>query len=450
MPRERSWQRFVVLAVLLAPPSAILADYYRATCGGWISEAPLFGRLPAIVGWSWLAVAALALIASRRGGVTRPTLAARFAIGTFAGLVAVAIGDAYLQVAAPCAGFHLRPPHVVYEFRPDSKDYVQVSRIARSTHNAEGLRGPEMPSLQDARRIICVGGSTTECLFLDDADTWTSQLMGMLNAAGRGRYWVGSAGHCDYASGHHLRFLETSPLVDHTVVVVVLVGIDDLMRHLMRLDAGEIAPPILLQTCAAQLTTSIWNARLGHGLAIDATGHEYAHNRHGLVFPSWPVDPTYDDAVAAYAERLRAIVKVGRRRHLKLVFVTQPVLWADELSGQGLARLAVARSFPKPPPWKYLTPENMRGAMDRYNTALLQVAADEGILRVDAAAVLSAQPAFFYDDYHFTIEGAAELARLVARELLAGDELGQRGDVGVVAEESRSEAAPEPSLELAQ
>jgi hypothetical protein len=330
------------------------------------------------------------------------------------------------------------------------RDYLQVSSLARSTHNAEGLRGPEMPPLDQARRVICIGGSTTECLFLDDADTWTSQLMGQLNAAGQGRYWVGSAGHCDYASGHHLRFLEASPLVDHTVAVVVLVGVDDLMRHLMRLDAGETAPPFVLQTCAAQLATNLWNARLRHGLAIDLTGHEYAHNRHGLVFPTWPVDPTYEDAVGAYAKRLRAIVDVGRRRHLKLVFVTQPVLWADELSGQGLARLAVARSFPKPPPWKYLTPENLRRAIDKYNSALRKVAADEGIACVDAAAVLNGRPTCFYDDYHFTIEGAAEFARLVTSELLAGDKLGQSGHVGVVAQQGRRESASEPALQLAQ
>ena len=447
MPSERSWQLIrwlAVLVVLLAPPTANLADYYRATWGGWIPEAPLFGRLPAIIGWLWLAVAVAMLIAGRR---SRP---AQLALATLASLMAAAAGDAFLRLAAPCACFHLRPPHAVFELRPDPRDYVQVSSIARSTHNAEGLRGPEMPPLDEARRVICLGGSTTECLFLDDADTWTSQLMGQLNAAGRGRYWVGSAGHCDYASGHHLRFLDASPLVEHTVAVVVLVGIDDLMRHLMRLDAGETAPPFVLRTCAAQLTSNLWNARLGHGLAIDLTGREYAHNRHGLVFPAWPVDPTYDDAVTAYSQRLRAIVDVGRRRHLKLVFVTQPVLWADDLSGQGLARLAVARSFPKPPPWKYLTPENLRRAIDKYNSALLEVAADEGIARVDAAAVLSGRPTCFYDDYHFTTEGAAELARLVASELLTSDKLGQSGDVGVIAEQGRREAAPEPSFKLAQ
>ena len=453
MPSERSWplvRRLSISVVLLAPPMAILADYYCAIWGGWIPEAPLFGRLPAIIGWLWLAVAVVALIASKSLRQTRRALAARLALATFAGLAAAAVGDALVRLAVPCTCFHLRPPHAIFELRPDPSDYVQVSSLARSTHNAEGLRGPAMPPLDEARRVICVGGSTTECLFLDDADTWTSQLMGQLNAAGRGRYWVGSAGHCDYASGHHLRFINQTPLVDHTVAVVVLIGVEDLMRHLMRLDAGETAPPFVLQTCAAQLATNLWNARLRHGLAIDITGHEYAHNRHGLVFPAWPVDPTFDDAVAAYSQRLRAIVDVGRRRHLKLVFVTQPVLWADELSGQGLARLAVARSFPKPPPWKYLTPENLRRAIDKYNLALLKVAADEGLACVDAAAVLSGRPTCFYDDYHFTIEGAAEFARLVASELLAGDKLGQSSDVGVIAEQGWRESAPEPSFQLAQ
>ncbi|MGE0538357.1 MAG: SGNH/GDSL hydrolase family protein [Pirellulales bacterium] len=303
-----------------------------------------------------------------------------------------------------------------------------------------------MPPLADALRVICLGGSTTECLFLDNADAWTSRLMSQLNGAASGRYWVGSAGRSGYASGHHLRFLAESPLVDHAAAVVVLVGIEDLMRHLMQLDAGQTPPPLVLRTCTAQLVAEIWNARLGHGLAVGPTGRDYAHNRHGLIFPAWPTDPSFDDAVDLYRHRLREIVAVARRRRIRLLFVTQPVLWGEDLSGQALSRLAIARSFPKPPPWKYLTPENLRRAIDQYNDAIREVAADEDITCVDAAAEMNGRAEFFYDDYHFTREGAAMLAQLVAEELRASDELGQRRHVGEITQQGWREGPPEPAL----
>jgi lysophospholipase L1-like esterase len=423
-----------VAAILVAPSAALLLDYYRARWGGWQPEAPLLGRMPVIGGCAWLLLATALLLAELRKRSSSRCYASRWAAATLAVVAGAVMGEALLCRTDSCARFHLRPPHSVFELHPDPRAYVQVSSVARSTHNAQGLRGPEMPPLADARRVICLGGSTTECLFLDNADTWTGRLTSQLNGAGHGRYWVGSAGRCGYASGHHLRFLAESPLVEHSAAVVILLGVEDLMRHLMQLDAGQTPPPLVLQACTAQLITDLWNARLGHGLAVDSTGRDYAHKRHGLVFPTWPADPTFADAVAAYRQRLREIVAVSRRRRLKLVFVTQPVLWGNDLPGQALSRLAIARSFPKPPTWKYLTPENLRRAIDQYNATLRDVAAEESIACVDAATALSGRATRFYDDYHLTREGAADLAQLVADELLAGEEFSQRRHVGVIAQ----------------
>ncbi|MBX9791824.1 MAG: SGNH/GDSL hydrolase family protein [Pirellulales bacterium] len=427
------------------PPAVVLLDYYRACSDGWQPEAPLLDRMPAIGGWSWLLFAISLLLVAARMGLLQQ-VCTRIAIATVAFLIGVLVIEILLGSSGICAAFHLRPPHSVFEFRPDTRAYVQVSAVARNTHNAQGLRAPEMPPLAEARRVICLGGSTTECLFLDNADSWTGRLMSRLNGAGRGRYWVGSAGRSGYASGHHLRFVADSPLVEHTAAVVILVGVEDLMRHLMQFDAGDVPPPRVLRTCTSQLIANVWNARLAHGLAVDSTGSAYAHKRHGLVFPAWPTFPTYEQAVSAYRQRLRELIAVARRRRLNLVFVTQPVLWQNELSGQALSRLAIARSFPKPPTWKYLTPENLRRAIDQFNVALTEVALQEGISYVDAAAVLSGRATCFYDDYHFTREGALELAELVADKLLAGEELGQCRDVGIVAQQGWRKRAPQPAF----
>src|SRR5262249_16720768 len=45
------------------------------------------------------------------------------------------------------------------------------------TKNSLGFRGPEPPAdFDDALTIIAIGGSTTECFFLSDADAWPAQL----------------------------------------------------------------------------------------------------------------------------------------------------------------------------------------------------------------------------------------------------------------------------------
>src|SRR5258706_10704896 len=49
------------------------------------------------------------------------------------------------------------------------------------SRNSLGFRGPELPdSITKLTSIITVGGSTTECKFLSDSNTWSYQLFDSL------------------------------------------------------------------------------------------------------------------------------------------------------------------------------------------------------------------------------------------------------------------------------
>lgn len=105
------------------------------------------------------------------------------------------------------------------------------------TIDSEGIRGAPLPERQKAYRILCVGGSTTECLYLDDRETWPALLQDRLTAVGRA-VWVGNVGISGYATTEHLAFLERfEPLADMDCVVV-MAGFNDLVL----LTLGERGP----------------------------------------------------------------------------------------------------------------------------------------------------------------------------------------------------------------
>src|SRR5690606_38437774 len=114
--------------------------------------------------------------------------------------------------------------------------------------NSLGIRGPEWPARDAALRILCVGGSTTECVRLDDRETWPQQLAASLAerpAAGLGAVWVGDVGRSGYSTRAHVELMENAELLAQVDWLVFLVGVNDLLAGLRgeRIDRPlDVAP----------------------------------------------------------------------------------------------------------------------------------------------------------------------------------------------------------------
>jgi lysophospholipase L1-like esterase len=399
---------------LCALPLAVLVDTAIARARGWtpISDG-MFGRLP-------LAAAAMVILAALPCALARYRRwlgghAAQLWLASAACLLGLLLAELAVAWCVPLGKFHRREPSATYRFDPDYNVFPGVRGPAASTMNSLGIRGPELPT--DGYRILCLGGSTTECLYLDDAESWPAQLAEALNQASAGKAWVGAAGIADYASGHHERFLRNAALVKDVDCVVVLCGANDLVRGILGLDSGEHAPPYWLQLSAIEFLKEIWNVRLGRGLVADFDGRDFIRKRRqrDIAPPRGGFD--LDKALAAYAQRVRGMAAAAKRRGVRLVLVTQPALWDDFMNPLVERRLAIGRTYPDPRPWKLLRPGPLREALDRFNLTLKAVAEETGTELVDLAPLMSSEPAFFYDDYHLSEQGCQEFARRLAQHL---------------------------------
>ncbi len=76
-------------------------------------------------------------------------------------------------------------PQGVVDFESDGRVMPGVSGRNRFTINAFGFRSPRLRSIDKpagVRRVFCIGGSTTECAYIDDQYVWTEQLNQRLQA----------------------------------------------------------------------------------------------------------------------------------------------------------------------------------------------------------------------------------------------------------------------------
>ncbi|MHC5009554.1 MAG: hypothetical protein ACYTG6_01240, partial [Planctomycetota bacterium] len=326
----RLWAACTALTAL---PLFLLGDTLLSLARGW----RLRGDFPDVI----LAITAAPVVAvscallSRRSRAWMRTRASKLTLLGLSLTISFLSAELVLHVVRGPADyvFHLRHPNMAWTFQPTPDVMPGVRGPSTYSTNALGLRGPDVPLRENAYRILCVGGSTTECLYLDDTETWPRQLMIALADGGLDRaVWVGDAGKSGYATADHVQFVEGSTLVEEMDCVVFYVGANDLGRAL--LDEPIAASVHLEPLCMdSHLLVSVRNLLETVGAeraqrVEDVDGSVYdarrAARRAGRV-----VEAATDlaGALAAYRDNVRRLIDGCRRRDLRPVFVSQAVLW---------------------------------------------------------------------------------------------------------------------------
>jgi lysophospholipase L1-like esterase len=300
------------------------------------------------------------------------------------------------------------------------------------TINRFGFRSPRLDAIDKppgVRRVFCVGGSTTECLYLDDADAWPERLQAELALPGLD---VVNAGHSGDATRDHLALMAQRITAFAPDVVLFLVGINDFMQQqapdysLMRDDARSLAGREAaaathwkVALCDASQTARaivLIGRRLTRGdsagrVEQDVHGGWVARERAKWRALPWSELP--DRAPGPeFALNLRSLVGICRAHGAVSVLLTQPALWDsdDRRCEARFWRRVGNRRVPDRALWQ---------AIEDYNDVTRAVARELDVPLVDLARLMPKSVDLFYDDDHVNVAGANVMARLVADGLRA-------------------------------
>ena len=323
--------------------------------------------------------------------------------------------------------------------------------LPRHSINSQGVAADPL-SPRDAYRILAIGGSTTACNALDGPLTWPARLQAMLaERQPHGHVWVGNLGKEGLNTRHHLvtisRFLPQHPRVD---AVIFLVGVNDLLARLaqdndfepMSLSQIDSSTDVLAKTFAITppaVGLTPWYKRLGlwwlavrtrtllSALANPAAAKELTRARAWrrsarLVRPNLP---ELEPALREYQQNLRSMILRARDQHLRMIVLTQPTLWKTEgmskAEADSLVFGWVGRTLREG--GEVYAPAALAGGMARYNEVTRRVCREQNVECLDLAANLKSDLSVFYDDDHFNVAGAEQVARLLADHLLQGPPL---------------------------
>ena len=306
---------------------------------------------------------------------------------------------------------------------------VHPNRINEFSTNNLGLRGDDLvrPKPDDEWRIFTVGGSTMECIILDDSRDLSRVLQETLDDPDSGRrtrvYNAGKSGDRSYdhlaMTAHRLAHLEPD-------VIVVFAGTNDLFAGLfatdyLHLEPRQLTNRDLLKYLAgeSQLYRRLYAAarrfrrrtarEIQETIEFETNTAQKAELQRSFA----PIDRPPRVDLDAYATNLKSIIAVARAAGARTVLMTQATTWNSTIDPDAAAwhwmRLRQGGTYNE---------RVMDAALESYNDVMRELAISENVELVDLARLLPKSLEFFYDDMHFNDAGARVTAEALAAQLV--------------------------------
>lgn len=321
--------------------------------------------------------------------------------------------------------FRIKGDHIVLDanktYEIYNKDIPVIDQHITYKKNSLGFRGPERPENFDQYlSIITVGGSTTECQYLNDGKTWSDRLYYDLQHDFN-KVWLNNGGLAGHSTFGHVVLLEDHIVKLKPKLILFLVGVNDIERD----DLNDSDKSNMTNRYKNILTFLSKRSELCNVLANLVRARRAKTSKlvdtyldlkkaGSLAVPDSVIAnmvKEQDNFCAAYGKRLQKLVDICNNNRIIPVLITQPLLVGkgiDSLSGANLETLKISSKHNGKSFWTI---------MEAYNDITRQVAERNRVLLIDAARAMPKNSLYFYDMLHYTNAGAEKLGDIVYYQL---------------------------------
>lgn len=264
-------------------------------------------------------------------------------------------------------------------------------------------------------RIFAIGGSTTEEIFVDDKETWTSLLeIGLTNSYNKSSEVI-NTGVSGLRAEHHLATMKETEKY-HPDAYIFLMGVNDWNKHIkdnfLWSSANSLKNlPNTLIWKGLSFVKSIVSSK--NSEVSEEYGNPYSKQNNSLekddvrIFLPENIDSKYELVVKKIA------TKCNENEYI-CFFLNQPSAYSAQLTDELKKRL-------------WMTPPNEEYTLDiaslihisnLYNIELKRLASNNDIYFCDIASQIKPTTNYFYDDVHFNEKGSVKVANAVLECLM--------------------------------
>ncbi|KPK98658.1 MAG: hypothetical protein AMJ95_03310 [Omnitrophica WOR_2 bacterium SM23_72] len=302
-----------------------------------------------------------------------------------------------------------------------------VSGNGRFYTNSYGIRADEFTRWQ-RYRVLTLGGSTTECLYIDQQKSWPYILQKELNNYYVFPVWVGNIGKSGLSTkGNLLELRYLLPEYPKVDLIIALVGFNDFQIELggIRL-ANErkskeeqedivfaVYPGKKRRTVQELIKELLSGVRPDKsGIIEDEAGKWYLGARGGRRNARQILDelPDLSSALIQYEKNLNSIIDIAKNGSSRIIFLTQPFIWHKGLTEAEQQLLWCGFSNQE---GVYYSLDALNRGMVAFNQKLMEVCEKRGIECIDVERMLPKNSSVFYDDVHFNESGCELIAAIL-------------------------------------
>lgn len=298
----------------------------------------------------------------------------------------------------------------------------KLDTVITVTRNSLGFRGPDTPhQFSKHLSIIAVGGSTTECHFLNDQKTWPF-LLGKYLRHDLEKTWINNAGLDGHSTFGHQVLLDDYVKKIKPKVVVFLTGVNDIENegpsYFDNLTTKNAYPDFIhfLYNNSEVINAGVNIARGARAKKFNNTTQEMKipGSMGDLLISQREIDERLarqENFLEGYEARIAALMDTCKQNSIIPVFITQPCLYGkgiDSVTGVNLATAKVEEG---------MNGELLSALLGLYNDKIIEICETKAIPFIDLAAMMPKNSLYYYDQTHFNNEGAEMVARLVEEKM---------------------------------
>jgi lysophospholipase L1-like esterase len=348
---------------------------------------------------------------------------ANIALALVSLVLSLAAAELLLRRLAPANPFDSSFPLYPHRTRHLHVATAQGQREVTQSTNRWGLRGDEPPAdWSDWDTYVTVGGSTTNCYYIDDHKTWSYQLQKYLQKRNP-RVWVGNAGMDGHSTRGHLLVMKEIVSRIRPKHVIFLVGVNDLGLSL----TGDTERPFdkpanwrwrLFRASRLAQIVGQW-ALIAQGKAYHVTQARWEYRPKPIknAMPLPPITVDLLPELPEFARNVVTLIREARAQGIQPIFLTQPILWEDTPRWQtiegGFYWVRKARL--------HLSAASYAKLQNVYNQTLLDLCLREHAACFDVASAIPHSDLYYDDFVHLSDQGCALVARKVAEFIEKND-----------------------------
>jgi len=309
--------------------------------------------------------------------------------------------------------------HLQFTIEDSLPGFGAYPKITNFTTDSFGLRSRHqmvMPKPKEELRIFTVGGSTTECVILNDGDEWPALLNQNLDKNfGYGRkIRVFNAGKSGDATIDHIALIAHRLVHFDPDLIIIFPGINDMSRLIcdpnpLKFDDFDQEIPLLKYLLTElQIFRRIYALINLERTTLDPTGITLhtSYRKNARLAQSKPVsDSVPSPDYNLYRDNIKTLIGICNSHQIRVMFMTQKTTWAT--------------TDPELKKWQYFfnrcgvrfRRRVVQNIMDRLNQILVKISSDYQVPVFRTDTLLENSSTFFYDDCHFNFRGCQEVAQ---------------------------------------